>query len=80
MFILMERVDYEGSRLLGAFATLEAALRWLAEEHLDTLLTHSLQPKAMHARSPMGATALWCMRSPFDYQSDVTFDIWAVSV
>ena len=73
MFILIERVDYEGSSFLGAFATLEAAIAASRVEG-SSFKSESLSD---HWRQPAGTTALWCARKP---GHDVTYSIWAVAV
>jgi hypothetical protein len=73
MFILMERVDYEGSSLIGAYATLEAAI------DASRVDASSFESKSLsdYWRQPAGTTALWSSRKP---GHDVTFLIWAVAV
>ena len=73
MFILMERVDYEGSSLIGAYATLEAAIS------ATRMQSASFESESLddYWRQPAGTTALWSARKP---GHDVTYLIWAVAV
>jgi len=73
MFILMERVDYEGSAFIGAYATLEAAIA------ASRMQSSSFESESLddYWRQPAGTTALWSARKP---GHDVTYLIWAVAV
>jgi len=72
MFILIEKVDYEGSFFLGAYATLEAAILESRVED-EAFKSESLED---YWRQPAGTTALWSARKP---GHDVTYLIWAVA-
>lgn len=72
MFILMEQVDYEGSSLIGVYATLEAAID-ASRMQASSFKSESLSD---HWRRPAGTTALWSARKP---GHDVTYLIWAVA-
>lgn len=73
MYILIEQVDYEGGSLMGAYATLEAAV---AASRVSQSSFKS-EPLEHYWRQPAGTTALWSARKP---GHDVTYLIWAVAV